>query len=104
MAYKIKNKISKKVSTHYTQPFQLKKFAEGQAYPYVIDTSTGKKVKRIKYGQESEDWGANKQPCHDCGVTKGFYHWLGCDVERSPIKSEKGRQLLTSDKAGDFSK
>jgi len=25
---------------------------------------------RIRYGEENDDWGADRQPCHDCGVTK----------------------------------
>lgn len=31
----------------------------------------GKLVDRIRYGDEREDWGADRGPCHDCGVAKG---------------------------------
>jgi hypothetical protein len=55
---------------------QLKSF-------YVID---GKPVERIRYGNESDDWGADQQPCHDCGVVKGQYHVPdACDMERFPV-------------------
>jgi hypothetical protein len=44
----------------------------------------GKVFPRIAFGSESEDWGADRGPCHDCGATKDQFHALGCDVERCP--------------------
>lgn len=49
---------------------------------YVIG---GKRMPRIRFGDEQEDWGADRGICHDCGAAKGQFHaGAGCDVERCP--------------------
>jgi hypothetical protein len=44
----------------------------------------GQDYERVRYGSETDDWGANERPCHDCCVTKGQFHVISCDVERCP--------------------
>ena len=55
---------------------------EAQLHPSCI--IGGREFPRIRYGEESDDWGADREPCHDCSVVKGQLHVAGCDVEKCP--------------------
>lgn len=70
-------------------PEKIKAAQELPAY-----TSNGRSVSRIRYGDEQDDWDADKQPCHDCAVFKGEFHVPGCDVEECPAC---GGQLISCD-------
>lgn len=49
---------------------------------------------RIKYGDETEDFGAEDHACGDCAVIKGQYHVQNCDIEECP---NCNGQLLSCD-------
>ena len=66
------------------------KIEAAQLEPTVI--VGGIERQRIRYGDEADDWGADRQPCHDCGVLKAQFHVLSCDVERCPVC---GGQMIT---------
>ena len=55
----------------------------------VTYTIGGKRYPRVKYGDETLDWDAEKGPCHDCGAGIGQYHVPGCDVEQCPACAEQ---------------
>jgi hypothetical protein len=57
-------------------------------------TIGGEVYPRIRYGEESEDWGADSRPCHDCAVVKGQLHVRGCDAGEYPVC---GRQAIACD-------
>ena len=61
-----------------------------QAQAVRVFSQDGVEYSRIRYGEESEDWGAQRgEPCHDCGACSGQYYALGCDVERCPLCGEQ---------------
>jgi ppGpp synthetase/RelA/SpoT-type nucleotidyltranferase len=50
--------------------------------------------RRVAFGDEPDEWGANRGPCHDCAAIKGQFHVVGCDVERCPAC---GGQVISCD-------
>lgn len=69
--------------------------AKGCTITTLVKPNEPQTYKRIKYGKESEDYGAEEGArCHDCGAKPNNYHHLGCDVERCPIC---GHQLISCD-------
>jgi len=50
-----------------------------------VTLGDGRTLPRIRYGDEPDDWGADRHPCRDCGAVKGQYHVHGLgEVERCP--------------------
>jgi hypothetical protein len=54
----------------------------------------GESFTRVKYGEESSDWGADGHACGDCAVEKGQFHVPNCDVEECP---KCGGQAISCD-------
>ena len=54
----------------------------GQETP--MATVAGGVYLRVRFGTERRDYGADRGPCHDCGVVKGQLHDPGCDVRTVP--------------------
>jgi hypothetical protein len=44
----------------------------------------GVEMPRVRFGEEDDDWGADRGPCGDCAAIKGEFHGPECDVERCP--------------------
>jgi hypothetical protein len=80
----------------------MQRYVEGQQNIYVEEANTKKQYKRIRYGDEEGMPLPMSSNCPDCGVPKNRYHFLGCDIEESPIPDDARSQLLTSDLAGDY--
>jgi hypothetical protein len=55
-----------------------------EAQLLTIVRPNGVEMPRVRYGDEPDDWGADRGPCHDCAAIKGEFHGPGCDVERCP--------------------
>lgn len=71
-----------------TWPEQVKSAQETTHYGI-----SGIDYRRIPFGDEPDDWGADHSPCHDCAVIKGQFV-IGCDVERCP---SCGGQVISCD-------
>ena len=56
----------------------------------------GKKYPRIKAGDAGDFHPSMKEGerCGDCGAQKGFFHHVGCDMERCPVC---GMQMISCD-------
>ena len=76
-------RVKKSVLFHLISHWIYSRTVTGDGIPTTFRVG-GEVFQRIRYGEEQEDWGADRQPCHDCGVAKDEFHIFGCDVERCP--------------------
>lgn len=63
---------------------RIKLLEAAQASPKFIKRN-GTEHPRLRYGDESEDVGADSGLCSDCGARKGQYHAFGCERECCPL-------------------
>lgn len=49
-------------------------------------TFKGRKVPRVRYGDEGLGWG--EVPCRDCGAPRGLFHVPDCEYEKCPVCGE----------------
>ena len=68
------------------------RLAEAQEMKY--HTIAGSRHKRVRYGDEDQDWGDRRGPCPDCAAIMGELHVPGCEIERCPMC---GGQVLGCD-------
>jgi hypothetical protein len=76
-----------------------------QHFPFIEVKKNNKVVgcaKRLKFGDEGDNWGGKDGRCHDCGAKVGQFHTNNCDVEREPLNGVG--QLLGSEDYGDYLK
>jgi hypothetical protein len=57
-------------------------------------TKEQRKIDNVSSRQDQNEFAMKRYTCHDCGVSEGELHELGCDMERCPFC---GGQLICCD-------